>query len=554
MPALDYVKRVAAGLFEVMKFSQHGMRKALSAATLPSDFCDTLVNVLAKDQDDELSQKLFKRHGPRPAWTSEYTTLEAEEVEGAFQLRISGNLDSRRSEFLLESTAIVMEAILEKSQSKVGQIDILGASERDFLVDKERIERAFTSSILLHSRFEDLARSEPDKEAIDWDSSRKVTYRELNHQADRVASYLHHSQGINRGDIVPLLLNKSVETIIVILGVMKAGAAYVPLSPDNPVDRNVFIIRDVGGQIILTQDDYLDISQHVKAQTVSVASILASEDEYAPVDVNHSPEDIAYVIYTSGSTGNPKGVKVSHRSSAAAVTSMLQAEERDKGEWRTLQFANYVFDASVQDIFNTLSSGTSETSAFHDVKNWLRTDISLGGTLCIAPTEKLLSELPATINKMDVKQAIITPTVAKLIQPEEVPGLEHLIVGGEPLTLDIAEKWARSRKIHNVYGPTETSMVVTTKDVRSDDNPHNVGKPFESVVAFIMNRDGTDLVPYGAVGELCVAGPQLAEGYVNNDTATNDAFMACERLGIERMYKTGDLARWYPSKSSLPLQ
>lgn len=171
----------------------------------------------------------------------------------------------------------------------------------------------------------------------------------------------------------------------------------------------------------------------------------------------------------------------------------------------------------------------------------------------MAPTEKLLSELPNAINEMQVKQAIITPTVAKLIQPEEVSAVEHLIVGGEPLTSDIVKKWAPSHKVQNVYGPTETSMVVTTKDVQPDDNPRNVGKPLSTVEAFIMNRECTDLMPYGAVGELCIAGPQLADGYVNNDEATNDAFTACERLGIKRMYKTGDLARWYPSKSDIYL-
>ena len=360
MPALEFVKSVAAGLFEVMKYSQHGMRKALSAANLSSEFCDTLVNVLAKDPDDKLSQKLFKRHGPRPAWTSEYITLEAEEAEGTYQLRISGNMEPRRSEFLLESAAMVMEAILESPEIHVGQIDILSDSERDFLVDKERIERVFGSSDLLHSRFENLAESNPNLQAIDWDSRRKVTYKELNDEADKVARYLHHTQGIGRGDVVPLMLDKSVETVVAILGVMKAGAGYVPLAPDNPIDRNVFIVRDVGGQVILTQDNYLAFSQHVKSQTVSISNLLASDDELPPVAVEQSSEDIAYVIYTSGSTGNPKGVKVPHRSSAAAVTSMLPAENREKGEWRTLQFANYVFDASVQDIFNTLSSGMFE--------------------------------------------------------------------------------------------------------------------------------------------------------------------------------------------------
>ncbi len=166
----------------------------------------------------------------------------------------------------------------------------------------------------------------------------------------------------------------------------------------------------------------------------------------------------------------------------------------------------------------------------------------------MAPTEKLLSNLSGAINKMNVKQAILTPTVAKLIEPKDVPGLETLIVGGESLTADVVEKWASSRKLLNVYGPTETSMVVTTKAIHTDDNPHNIGRPFKTSMVFIVNQDGTDLVPYGAIGELCVAGPQLSNGYINNKSATNASFMSFERLGIERMYKTGDLARWYPSE------
>lgn len=174
---------------------------------------------------------------------------------------------------------------------------------------------------------------------------------------------------------------------------------------------------------------------------------------------------------------------------------------------------------------------------------------ALGGTLCMAPSEKLLSNLAATINDMDVNKAIITPTVAKLIKPEETPKLDTLIVGGEPLTSDVVQKWAPSRKLLNVYGPTETSMVVTTKGVSTDDNPHNIGKPFDTVAALIMNQDCTDLVPYGAIGELCVAGPQLSEGYVNNAQATSASFASCERLGINRMYRTGDLVRWLPGFS-----
>lgn len=364
MTAMQLTKRVSVGFFDVIEFSQLGMRKSIQTAKLSTDVCDTLVNVLAKNDDDELSQNLFKRHGPKPIWNSEYTTLEAEELEDAFQLRISANMEARRAEFLLESTALVMETIVADPGKLVGQIEIIGAKERNFLLQKERIEEVLeSSSLLLHDRFENTALSSPDREAIDWDSSRSVTYKELNDEANKLAAYLRGAHGLGRGDTIPLLLDKSVETIVAILGVMKAGAAYVPLSPDNPVDRNVFIIQDVGGQVILTQDSYLDFAGDIKAQSVSVSSVLASEDTFSPVSIDQSPEDIAYVIYTSGSTGNPKGVKVSHRASASAVTSMLQAEGRDRDEWRTLQFANYIFDASVQDIFNTLSSGKSMSQA-----------------------------------------------------------------------------------------------------------------------------------------------------------------------------------------------
>lgn len=219
--------------------------------------------------------------------------------------------------------------------------------------------------------------------------------------------------------------------------------------------------------------------------------------------IQPSVDDLAYVIYTSGSTGKPKGVKISHSSASTAVTSMMKAEGRDKGEWRTLQFANYVFDASVQDIFNTVSSG---------------------GTLCTAPTEELLSDLSGCINKMSVKQAILTPTVSRLINPDEVPTLQTMIVGGESLRADIIERWSR-REIINVYGPTETSMVVAAKRINESSSPRNIGKPFDSVFAVILEVDSNELMPYGAVGEFCIGGPQLGNGYVRRQSLNQQAFM-----------------------------
>ena len=353
--ALAFAESVKSDFFQMIRYAQHGMRKALTAAGQTSDYCDTLVNILVKDQDDEHSSKLFKRHGPRPTWTSEYTTLEAEELELGLQLRISTSMEPQRAKFLLDSVVLAVGTFLETPTIKVGGIDILGNEERAFLTAKDRIEDLPRSMSLLHLRFEETAASEPQKVAIDWDSLRNYTYREVNELANKFAAYLSHHR-IGRGDIVPLFLDKSPEMIIAILGTMKAGAAYVPLSPDNPIDRNLYIVRDVGGQVILTQSDYQDLWQeHI--DVVNVMDVISAKGAWVTPSIDQSPDDIAYTIYTSGSTGNPKGVKVPHRAASAAVESMLDAEQRREGEWRTLQFANYVFDASVQDIFNTLSSG-----------------------------------------------------------------------------------------------------------------------------------------------------------------------------------------------------
>ncbi len=359
--ALEFAKSVNTGLFKLMKFAQHGMRRALAAGNQPADYFDTLVNVLVHDQDDELSQKLFKRQGPKPTWSSEYATLEMEELDNEFQLRLSSTIGPWRAEFLLDSVARTIKAILETPEIEIGQIDILGDRERKFLARKDEVEDVPAHLAFLYSRFESFAHTDPERVAIDWDASKMITYKELNERADKVAAYLHQ-HSIGRGDVVPLYLDKSIDTIVAILGTMKAGAAYVPLSPDNPLERNRYIVKDVGGKMILTQDVYQETWQNEDVQAVNVSDVVSSKDLSAPPSIGHSPEDIAYVIYTSGSTGNPKGVKIPHRSASAAVTSMLEVEGRMDGEWRTLQFANYVFDASVQDIFNTLSSGMDRSS------------------------------------------------------------------------------------------------------------------------------------------------------------------------------------------------
>ena len=539
----ELCKTVHTGFFQMVRFSQFGMRNALASNQLKTNYIDTMVNVLIGSGGKEQAKELFSPFGPKPIWNSEYTTLEVEDDSRGLSLSISGNLPRQQAIFALESLAITLQKLLEVPDRKVRDLDIISREEREFLLTKH--QPLSSDPQILYSRFEKIAMKNPNATAIDWMSLKKVTYSELDAMASEIALYLL-DEGVQPRTIVPLMFDKSIEMIASILGVMKAGAAYLPLDPQNPFDRNSFIVEDVEASYVLLQRKHQQFGERLNVRTLCIEDVYLSSSDWAIVSLPIQPsvDDLAYVIYTSGSTGKPKGVKISHSSASTAVTSMMEIEGRDNGEWRTLQFANYVFDASVQDIFNTLSSG---------------------GTLCMAPTEELLSDLAGCINKMSVKQAILTPTVSRLINPDEVPTLQTLIVGGESLQADIIERWS-GREIINVYGPTETSMVVAAKRIDGSSSPRNIGKPFGSVFAVILEVDSNELVPYGAVGELCIGGPQLGKGYVRRQSLNQQAFMDGHAFNCwsswhleqvtdtdisgDRIYRTGDYARWLQGKYS----
>ena len=224
----------------------------------------------------------------------------------------------------------------------------------------------------------------------------------------------------------------------------------------------------------------------------------------------------------SSSTGKPKGTLISHGAITAALEGILDATARDNSR-RILWSLNYTFDGSYYPLFPTLATGR---------------------TLCVAPQNTILSNLSEVINSMRVDQTNLTPTMAGLLHPDDVPTLEILATGGEPVTPHMLTVWAPRIKVYTSYGPTEATICVTTRIVRPDMNIRNVGTPFPKTTALILDPDTMELVQPGDVGELCITGPQLARGYLNRPDATNKAF---HDRPDQRFYRTGDLAKLLPS-------
>ncbi|EPS31251.1 hypothetical protein PDE_06206 [Penicillium oxalicum 114-2] len=523
MSLMKVVDLMQQEIWNVARYSQLGLRRVLKASGQDSSLFDSMVNFLVKS-DIGPDATALKPYGERPIWNTGFNSLEVEEtMSGEFEIRLSGYMESVRTKFIMEEVVLLLETIVSNGKKSLKDVDIVPPSEALFLQQMSTLPTV-TDAKFLHKRFEVTALEAGDRVAIEFEKDEPVSYRELNSRANQWARYLVQ-QGIGADSLVPVCLGKSVEMITIILAILKAGGGFVPLDPDNPSERNNFIVRDVSATIVLTEESLCEIFEADSGvKVVDIYNTHVSDFADSNLDiVDLEPHNLAYAIYTSGSTGLPKGVLVPHQSIAAGIESISMAESWQP-EWRVLQFSNYVFDVSVGDIFCTLG---------------------IGATLCMAPMESLLSDLAQVINSMGVNRLFLTPTVAKLIHPTEVPGVKGLYLAGEPVTPDLVEIWTPHCVVMNCYGPTEASILAAAGYIEPGGNARVIGHPLPNCAAMILEVDSLRLAPYGAVGELCLSGPQLARGYLNRPEATANAFVL---RGGDRVYRTGDLSRWLQNK------
>ncbi|ODA79291.1 hypothetical protein RJ55_04884 [Drechmeria coniospora] len=417
------------------------------------------------------------------------------------------------------------------------------------------------SSIRLTSRFDIQAAvswaSEPARQTETWDAcvhdiiskratrfpSREaifsfdgcMTYSELENASSRFAEHLS-KLGVGPETLVPICFEKSLWTIVAMLGIMKAGGAFVPLDPVSPINRTKALIKDMGNvEIIVASASTTASCVGLCTNIVTLSNELLTHLpplSKMPVISKASPTNVAYVIFTSGSTGTPKGVIVEHRS----LCSSIQGHGTDIGldkDSRVLQFSNYVFDVSLGEILSTLV---------------------FGGTVCVpSDTERLSgSGLVGFIAQSSANVAFLTPSVVATLSPEEVPSLKTLVLGGEAPTRENLQTWYGKVNVLNGYGPAEACIYCSVSQFTSPtDRPTIVGRGSNFKLWVVDVNDSSRLSPVGCVGEILLEGPGLARGYLN-PAASSAAFihlessdwLDCENdITNRRFYKTGDLAR-----------
>ncbi|KAI9815347.1 MAG: NRPS [Pycnora praestabilis] len=407
----------------------------------------------------------------------------------------------------------------------------------DFLSVIPRKESSLPSNVkVLHEFVEQSARQHPDKVAFEFAYSLHGTrvvkdqwnYQELDAEGNKIA-HLLLKNGVIPGDLIAICFEKCPEASFAILGILKAGCAYVALDPNSPVARKIFVINDSSSKLVLT------MSEQVKSfNGCREALVVALDDKPALGDLLSSVprlarpvqgEDICYCLYTSGTTGTPKGCLISHENT---VQAMLSFQRLFDGHWDTdsrwLQFAAFHFDVSVLEQYWSWSVGICVSSAPRDV---------------------IFEDIAGTIQHLGITHIDLTPSLAKLIYPTDVPSLCRgvFITGGEELKQEILDVWGSKGVIYNGYGPTEVTIGCTMYPrVPQNGKPSNIGRQFDNVGSFVLHPATQTPVIRGAVGELCVSGKLVGRGYLNRPQLTAEKFQYIDKYG-ERVYRTGDLVR-----------
>jgi amino acid adenylation domain-containing protein len=424
---------------------------------------------------------------------------------------------------MLAHLARVLEQVSADADVRLSQLELLGEAERALVLEAwNRTEAAYPADATLHGLFEAQVERTPDAVAMVFEEE-SLTYAELDARANRLAHRLI-ALGVRPEDRVALCVEPSPEAIAGLLGILKAGAAYVATDLAAPDDRIAFMLDEASVRVVVAGG-----AEAARPWTAGRTVVEAGEDlarfPATPPAVGVTPRSLAYVVYTSGSTGLPKGVLVEHRGVCNAVAAFSRIYEIVPGH-RVLLFAPLHFDASVMDVFTALTTGAA---------------------LVAAPREALIpgDELVSLLERERVTHAKFTPSALAALPWAPLPALRAVMVGGEVCGAELVARWAPGRRFFNGYGPTETSVRMSVFEATDGTRPPPLGAGTANVRVYVLDAAGRPL-PVSVPGEVCIGGVQVARGYLARPALTAERFVP-DPFSAEpgaRLYRSGDRMRW----------
>ncbi|WP_207750723.1 non-ribosomal peptide synthetase [Anaeromonas gelatinilytica] len=427
----------------------------------------------------------------------------------------------------------ILDNIVNNKEIKLCEVDLLSEAERNqILYEFNDTKVNYSKDKTIHELFEVQVEKTPDNIAVMFEDKR-LNYRELNNRANSLARVLRN-KGVKGDSIVGVMLERSLEMIIGIIGILKAGGAYLPIDTKYPRERIEYMLKDSKSDILLSKKSLAD-NIEFKGEIIDLYKESLFDEDSSNLEKINKSSDLAYVIYTSGTTGKPKGVMVEHHNVINLLTHMERNYPVEHNDVYLLK-TNYVFDVSVTELFG-----------------WF-----IGcGSLAVMK-ENYQRDIHAIINSIDrFKVTHINAVPSMLIIFNEIikndlgrlDSLKYLFAAGEELNTkvvyDFYNKFSKI-KLQNLYGPTETtiysSMYSVDKKMKCKNIP--IGKAIQNTTLYVLNNN--EIVPIGVPGELYISGDGVTRGYLNRPELTSEKFVENPFEPGERMYKTGDLARWLP--------
>ena len=425
----------------------------------------------------------------------------------------------------------ILNIVLNDKTIKISDINILSPKEKTKILYKFNNKTIYynkKSSIV--NLFENQVNQTPNNIAVAFNNE-QLTYKQLNQKANCFANFLLE-QGVKKGSIVPVIMNRSTDLIISILSIIKLGATYLPISPDTPQGRIDYIIENCKAQFAITKTE-VKLQSNVNLINIDKADYTSYNKQN--LNINILPSDILYIIYTSGSTGAPKGVQVCHNNLINFVHSFTKLYGKISNKDRLLASTNISFDVSMFEIFITILNGATlylyEEPYIQDIYKYCK-----------------------SITENKITFAYIPPNILELVynilEKSNTVYLDKLLLGVEPIKTETIKKYYTlnpNLKIINAYGPTETTICATAvlidKHILSTNTTLPIGYPLHNLQIYILDSN-LNPVPIGVPGEIYIAGENVSKGYLNNEELTQKAFIPLPTLNCKLAYKTGDLGKW----------
>ncbi len=446
------------------------------------------------------------------------------------------NLDYSTALFKAETThrlanhlENIIAQMVRDPEILIGQIEILTPEERHCLLQEwNQTQVSYPEELSLSELFGRQVRARGQQTALVY-ADQSLSYQELNKKADQLARHLLKI-GVQPEEIVGLMPERSLEMVVGMLGILKAGAAYLPIDPEGPIERLEYVLADSGVQVVLTQNRLIDqISTGQRVLAIDLTNDQLYRGETGNLVETQNGEQLAYVIYTSGSTGQPKGVMIEQRAVHNFIVGMTDLINFDP-EQSIVSLTTISFDIFVLETLLPLISGLTVVIA--------------------TPQEQLL---PTAFNSLLMKHQIdivqTTPSRMKVLisasnQLSALQTVKQILLGGEPLPESLLRELQAltTAQIYNLYGPTETT-VWSTLEKLSGEGEISIGRPIANTQIYIVNPQ-QQLTPINVSGELWIGGAGLARGYLNHPELTTEQFIPNPFNSAGRVYRTGDLVRW----------